>query len=330
MMYSLVIPVYNRPEELDELLESVVSQSYSEPFEVVVIEDGSSLTSSDVVDKYANTLSIKYLLKTNTGPGDSRNYGMQRASGDYFIIFDSDCVLPKEYLKVVDEQLSKEFVDCFGGPDAAHESFSDTQKAIDFSMTSVLTTGGVRGKKTTLFQPRSFNMGLSKKAFEQTKGFGMIHPGEDPELVFRLWDLGFKTKLFKEAFVYHKRRIDFEKFYVQVNKFGKVRPIIESWHPEYTKVVFVFPALFITLLDVAIIGWIFGYDLGIKLYAVYFSIVFLSALIHLKGIKKASLAFVAVLIQFYGYGLGYLKSSIMISVLKKNPQEIFPELFFKK
>ncbi|MEG1267373.1 MAG: glycosyltransferase family 2 protein, partial [Myroides sp.] len=184
MYFSFIIPVYNRPDEIDELLQSLVQQTYSDDFEIVVVEDGSTVNCQDVVNKYLNQLNVSYYFKKNSGPGDSRNYGMKVAKGDYFIILDSDCIIPENYLVEVDKFLKDNYVDCFGGPDAAHDSFSDVQKAINQTMTSVLTTGGIRGASEKLgkFQPRSFNMGISKEAFEASGGFGKIHPGEDPDL----------------------------------------------------------------------------------------------------------------------------------------------------
>jgi glycosyltransferase involved in cell wall biosynthesis len=208
MFFSLIIPVYNRPDEIEELLASLTIQTYKEEYEIVIIEDGSSITCSDVVFSYSEKLFISYYLKENTGPGDSRNYGMGRAKGEYFIILDSDCIIPPDYLLNVSKSLHVNYADCFGGPDAALDSFSDVQKAINFTMTSFLTTGGIRGKseKIEKFQPRSFNMGLSKKAFEASGGFGDIHPGEDPDLSIRLWKQGYSTSLFRDCYVYHKRR----------------------------------------------------------------------------------------------------------------------------
>ena len=256
MNFSFIIPVYNRPEETKELLESLSNQT-DLGFEVVIIEDGSINTSEEVVKTFSSKLTILYLFKQNSGPGDSRNYGMKRASGDYFIILDSDCILPNTYFENVKKALQQNYVDCFGGPDKALDSFSDVQKAINYAMTSFFTTGGIRGgsEKLEKFQPRSFNMGLSKKAFEDSNGFGNIHPGEDPDLSIRLWKKGYKTTLIKDAFVYHKRRIDWNKFYIQVNKFGKARPILDSWYPEYSKITFWFPTLFLmgTLFAVAML-----------------------------------------------------------------------------
>jgi glycosyltransferase involved in cell wall biosynthesis len=173
MHFSIVVPVYNRPDETEELLASLCKMDYQKPFEVVIVEDGSLNKSDAVVEKYSNRLDISYYYKPNSGPGDSRNYGMNIAKGDYFIIFDSDCIIPKNYLSVVEKELNEHYVDCFGGSDSAHENFSDIQKAINFAMTSFITTGGIRGgsEKVSKFQPRSFNMGISKKGFFSIKWF---------------------------------------------------------------------------------------------------------------------------------------------------------------
>lgn len=331
MLFSLIIPVYNRPDEVDELLESLSQQNYNDNFEVVIIEDGSSLRCDDVVRKYAGKLHLSYCYKENSGPGDSRNYGMKKAKGDYFIIFDSDCIIPKNYLTEVSKALKENYVDCFGGPDKALDSFSDIQKAINFAMTSFLSTGGIRGgsEKIDKFQPRSFNMGLSRKAFETSKGFGNIHPGEDPDLSIRLWNLGFETRLFSKAFVYHKRRIDWDKFTIQVNKFGKARPILNSWYPKYNKLTFFFPSLFVGGLFLAVVLLIFNFDLLLQLYFVYFLILFLVSTYQNKSFKIGLLSVKAVWKQFFGYGTGFMESFIKIRILNKKPQEAFPELFFK-
>ena len=331
MFFSLIIPVYNRPDEVDELLESLTRSTYKETFEIVLVEDGSTLLCKDIAQKYNDRLDISYYFKDNSGPGDSRNYGMKVAKGEYFIIFDSDCIIPQEYLSEVEKALKQDYVDCFGGPDKALDSFSDIQKAINFAMTSFLTTGGIRGgsEKIGKFQPRSFNMGLSKKAFEASKGFGNIHPGEDPDLSIRLWNLGFETRLFVNAYVYHKRRIDWEKFSIQVNKFGKARPILNSWYPKYNKLTFFFPSVFIIGFAISIfLMLIYNFDYLLQLYFLYFLILFLVSSYQSKSIKIGYFALIAVWIQFYGYGIGFIKSFFKVIVLKQKPQEAFPELFF--
>ena len=331
MLFSLIIPVFNRPQEIDELLSSLILQNYQKPFEVVIIEDGSSISCQDVVERYKYNLDISYYYKSNSGPGDSRNFGMLKAKGDYFIIFDSDCIIPPDYLTEVEKELNLNYVDCFGGPDKALDSFSDVQKAINFAMTSFITTGGIRGgsEKIDKFQPRSFNMGISKKAFESSGGFGKIHPGEDPDLSIRLWQLGFETKLFPKAYVYHKRRIDWSKFYKQVNKFGKARPILNEWYPKYSKITFYFPTLFLLGFLLSIVTAFFKNYILLVVFTTYIEILFIVALLQTKSLKIGLLSVLATLIQFYGYGIGFLKSLVLIQIFKVKPQKAFPELFFK-
>lgn len=332
MYFSFIIPVYNRPDEIEELLESLSGQTYSKEFEVVVVEDGSSIPCGHIIDSFKDQLTISYYFKPNSGPGDSRNFGMRHAKGDYFLILDSDCILPETYLQSVAENLERDYVDCFGGPDNALDSFSDVQKAINFTMTSFLTTGGVRGgsEKIGRFQPRSFNMGLSKKGFEATGGFGNIHPGEDPDLSIRLWELGFDSKLFRDSYVYHKRRIDWSKFYKQVNKFGKARPILDSWYPKYKKLTFWFPALFLIGFVGSVILAVFLTPVFLFLYAFYFVLIFVFGAISNSSLKIGFLSLIACVIQFYGYGIGFLKSFIKVTLLKQKPEAAFPGLFFKK
>lgn len=332
MHFSVIVPVYNRPDELSEFLESLCSTTFTEPFEVVVVEDGSTQSSVDVIRRYESRLSLSYFEKPNTGPGDSRNYGMRRARGDYFLIFDSDCLIPADYLSVVAKELRSAFAHCFGGPDAAHPGFSAVQHAINFAMTSVLTTGGVRGASQTAgkFQPRSFNMGLSKMAFEQSGGFGNIHPGEDPELTMRLWELGFETKLIPQAFVYHKRRINWQKFSLQVTKFGKVRPILDQRFPKYAKVVYWFPSLFLAGAIVSVFCGAMGFWMPVWLYLFYFMAVLVLSTVQNRSLPIGVLSVVAVGIQFYGYGSGFLQSVYKIKVLNEEAAQAFPELFFSK
>ena len=328
---SFIIPVYNRPNEIEELLESFSKQESTMKYEIVIVEDGSTIASKAIVEDYKSQLNISYFFKENSGPGDSRNYGMQKAKGDYFIILDSDCVLPNDYLSEVDHNLNTNYVDCFGGPDAAHASFTNLQKAINFSMTSFITTGGIRGHKNSVdtFQPRSFNMGLSKKAFEATKGFGRIHPGEDPDLSIRLWNLGFKTAFFESAFVYHKRRISWSKFYIQVNKFGMVRPILNKWHPSTKKITYWFPTVFVVGLILSILLAFINIMLPLYLILGYYAIAFSVALIKTKSIVVAFQSLIALTIQFFGYGIGFFKSTFFIGILNRNPEAQFPNLFFK-
>src|SRR5690554_691447 len=331
MYYSFVIPVFNRPEEIDELLQSLTQQLYTKDFEVVVVEDGSTVTCEQVVEKYHTHLNISYYFKPNSGPGDSRNYGMRVAKGNYYIILDSDCIIPPNYLNEVDAFLETSYVDCFGGPDSAHESFSDIQKAINQSMTSFLTTGGIRGgsEKLGRFQTRSFNMGISEKAFEASGGFGKIHPGEDPDLTIRLWKLGFKSALIPNAYVFHKRRIDWKKFYQQVKKFGKARPILNYRYPEHDKLMYWFPTIFILGYILSIIFLLIGFSLPIIIYILYFLAISIESLIKTQSIGIALLTIWATHIQFFGYGLGFFISSFKIKILKEKPELAMPEMFFK-
>ncbi|WP_395078138.1 glycosyltransferase [Flavobacterium sp.] len=331
MIFSFIIPVYNRPEEIDELLESLTKQNSKDLFDVLIIEDGSTITCENIIAKYKTKINITYYLKYNSGPGDSRNFGMKQSKNDYFIILDSDCILPENYLTQVSNSLQNKYVDCFGGPDAMLPSFSKIQKAINFSMTSIITTGGVRGgsEKIQKFQPRSFNMGLSKKAFEASNGFSNIHPGEDPDLSIRLWKLGFETKLIPEAFVYHKRRIDWDKFYIQVNKFGKARPILNKWYPEYKSLAFYLPSIFVLGFFLGVFLLIFTFDWILKIYFAYTALIFLISSFQNKNIYIGYLSIIAVWKQFFAYGLGFINSFFKINILKQKPEQAFPELFFK-
>ncbi len=329
--FSFIIPVYNRPEETKELLESLTKMEYNDDFEVVIIEDGSTETSEAVVKQFSNLLSISYFFKDNSGPGSSRNYGMERAKGNYFIILDSDCIIPPHYLKTVKNYLTNTFYDCYGGADAADKSFSKLQKAINYTMTSIFTTGGIRGNKKSVqeFEPRSFNMGISKEAFKATGGFGKIHPGEDPDLSQRIKKEGFTTTFLPNAYVYHKRRISWSKFYTQVKKFGLVRPILNKWHPSASKITFWLPTIFVlfTILSV-LLGVFYSFLFLIPLLG-YISLLFVDATIKNKSFVIGFLSIIAVFVQFFGYGLAYFYSTWQIIWMGRNPQEQFPHLFFK-
>jgi glycosyltransferase involved in cell wall biosynthesis len=329
--FSFIIPVFNRPDEVEELLNSFNTLDSDLTFEIVIIEDGSTIDCKSVIDKFSTNLDISYYSKPNSGPGDSRNFGMTKAKGNYFIILDSDCLLPPHYLTTVNLYLSSNYVDCFGGPDAAHRSFTNLQKAINFAMTSFITTGGIRGGQISgdKFQPRSFNMGISKIAFEASGGFGLIHPGEDPDLSIRLNSLGFNTVLIKEAYVYHKRRISWKKFYTQVYKFGMVRPILNKWHPKTKRLTYWFPTLFSVGFIVSILLLLFDFQMPLVLYGGYILLAFVLSLIANKSISIAIQSILAIFIQFFGYGYGFFKSTLMIGVLNKNPQKRYPNLFFR-
>lgn len=333
LFFSVIVPVYNRPNEIEELLESFTQQDYNEKYEIVIVEDGSSESSETIVDNYRSRLPLTYFYKENSGPGDSRNYGMQKAAGNYFIVLDSDVILPPTYLSTIHKFLKEQYVDCFGGSDAAHESFSNLQKAINYVMTSFLTTGGIRGSKLKIqkFEPRSFNMGISKEAFEATQGFARIHPGEDPDLSRRIEKAGFRTNFLPGAAVFHKRRISWKKFHTQVKKFGMVRPILSSWHPETAKLTFWLPSLFVGFVLVSVTAAIATQNpIYLSVLLGYLGFIAIHATVLNKSIVVGVLSVFAVLVQFFGYGLAFVKSSFFIRLLKKNPEKQFPQLFFKE
>lgn len=308
--FSIIVPVYNRPQEIEELLHSLTFQTYSKSFEVVIVEDGSSQNCDGIVDGYRGRLDIQYFLKENTGAGQSRNFGMHHAKGNYFIVLDSDVLLPNNYLEAVNDGLNKNYTDAFGGADAAHISFTSLQKAINYSMTSVLTTGGIRGKKKAVgkFQPRSFNMGISKKAFESTQGFSKLKYGEDIDLTFRLWKNGFETEFIEEAFVYHKRRSTIKQFFNQTYNFGTARPKLNRRYPKSAKLTYWFPSLFIIGFDIAIIIALIYNSILLVPFGVYFLFIFFDSFFQSKNWKVSFLSIVTTYTQFLGYGLGFLKS----------------------
>jgi glycosyltransferase involved in cell wall biosynthesis len=312
--YSIIVPVYNRPGEVEELLSSLCKQTYTN-FEVVLIEDGSSVTSQPVYEKYASQLNIQYFFKPNSGPGPSRNFGFTKARGANMVVFDSDCVIPSDYLLIVDRHLSKEPLDVWGGPDRGHGDFTVLQQAMAYSMSSVLTTGGIRGGKRHLgsFQPRSFNMGMSREAFEKTGGFRFDRYAEDIELSIRAGKLGLKVGLIAEAFVYHKRRATLSQFFRQVSNFGRGRIHVGRAHNGAVKVTHAFPMVFllglVALPVITILSWPLGAAL-LSIYFVYLVAVFFDAWRSVKDFRVAVLAVPSVLVQMTGYGSGFLKALI--------------------
>ncbi len=307
--YSIIVPVYNRPQELDELLKSLTQQTFSD-FEVLIIEDGSTLTSEKVFENYESLLNIRYFFKQNTGPGPSRNFGFERAKGDYFIVFDSDCQIPVHYLEVVEKQLRQHSLDAWGGPDRGHENFTPLQQAMAFTMSSVLTTGGIRGGKSKNFQPRSFNMGMSREAFNITGGFHFDRYAEDIELSIRMKKLGLRVGLIPDAFVFHQRRSTFAQFFKQVSNFGKGRVLVGRAHPGEAKLVHWFPSLFLIglfcLLPIRLIIPFLG-KLALIFYLLYLLGVTIDAFISTKSFKISLLSIPSALIQLTGYGWGFLR-----------------------
>ena len=348
MKYSIIVPVFNRPDEVDELLESLSNQTLKD-FEVIIVEDGSINTCKDVCDKYADILVLHYYAKENSGPGQSRNYGAERAQGDWLIILDSDVVLPEGYLAAVDSSLityKSSSITSFGGPDAAHPSFTPVQKAISYSMTSFFTTGGIRGGKAKLdkFYPRSFNMGIRRDVYLQLGGFSKMRFGEDIDFSYRIVEAGYKPQLFPDAWVWHKRRTDFKKFFRQVYNSGIARINLEKRHPGTMKLVHLLPTAF----TVGVIGLILISALGRALmhyvdrdrfywmcFAPWIPIILYSLLICIdstiknKSLKVGLLSIPAAFVQLMGYGLGFIESWWKRCVLKQDEFTAFEKNFYK-
>ena len=347
MKYSIIVPVYNRPDEVGELLESLSNQTLRD-FEVIIVEDGSVKTCKDVCDKYADILALHYYAKENSGPGQSRNYGADRANGEYIIILDSDIVLPKGYVEAIDKSLSseKEEIVAFGGPDAAHPSFTPVQKAISYSMTSFFTTGGIRGGKAKLdkFYPRSFNMGIRRDVYLQLGGFSKMRFGEDIDFSYRIVEAGYRPRLFPEAWVWHKRRTDFKKFFRQVYNSGIARINLEKRHPGTMKLVHLLPTVFtvgvIALILISAVGralmhyvdrdqfyWMcFAPWIPIILYSM---VICADSTIRNKSLKVGLLSIPAAFVQLMGYGLGFIESWWKRCILKQDEFQAFERTFYK-
>ena len=307
--YSIIIPVYNRPQELDDLLQSLTKQSFSN-FEVLIVEDGSTITSEKVFEKYSQQLHSQYFFKHNSGPGPSRNFGFEKANGEYFIVFDSDCQISPHYLESVEKSLQTNRFDAWGGPDRGHENFTPLQQAMAYTMSSVFTTGGIRGGKSKNFQPRSFNMGISREVFKITGGFHFDRFAEDIELSVRLKKMGLRVGLIPEAFVYHQRRATLEEFFKQVSNFGKGRVLVGRAHPGEVKLVHWFPSLFLlgilSLLPISIINPQLG-EIAILLYLFYLIAIGIDSFRKTKSMKVAMLSLPAAVVQLTGYGFGFFR-----------------------
>ena len=321
MHYSIVVPVYNRPDEIKELLESLTNQGFKD-FDTIIIDDGSSLKAECLVHAFKAKIDVVYFYKDNSGPGLSRNFGCSHAKGDYFIILDSDCTVPENYLEAVDNYLSKNYLDAFGGPERPDNSFTPVQKAITYSMTSFLTTGGIRGGKKRIdkFYPRSFNMGISKEVFEKTNGFSAMRYGEDIELSIRIMALGYRTGLIESAFVYHKRRTSFVQFFDQVSHSGAARVEIYKLHKAELKLVHLFPAAFTiycggTLLTALIHLNTFFLLSGILFF--YTALIFIDASIRNRSSKIGFLSVIAMFVQLIGYGVGFIGAFVNKIILKR-------------
>jgi glycosyltransferase involved in cell wall biosynthesis len=332
MFFSIVIPLYNRPQEIKELLTSLLKQTYT-LFEVVIVEDGSSKPAEHIVQSFANRLDIQYLEKKNEGQGFARNYGFERAKGDFFIVFDSDIIVPSGYLELVKKSIEENTWDAFGGPDASHESFTTIQKAISYSMTSPFTTGGIRGNKKHVgqFHPRSFNMGISKALWANIGGYKLSRRSEDIEFSIRMINSGYKVGLIPEAFVYHKRRTSFSQFFKQTNAFGKGRIDVSILYPSELKLVHALPAAFTLGVIVLLVLNIINYTiftafkplqilvyLGNTFIVLYTCLLFLHALFTTKSISVAFKGVIAAFTQLFAYGTGFMTNYIDRIWLHKN------------
>ncbi len=310
--YSIIIPVYNRPQEVDELLASIVQQTVRN-LEVIIVEDGSVTTAESVVDKYKGELTIRYFTKPNSGPGPSRNFGFERAAGDYFVVFDSDCIIPPSYLATVDNFLQLSPLDVWGGPDKGSSDFTEKQQAMAYTMASIFTTGGIRGGKAKDFQPRSFNMGMSKEVYKNTGGFQLDRFAEDIEFSIRVKKMGLKVGLIPQAFVYHKRRTNFNQFFKQVSNFGAGRVQVGRVHPNAIKLAHWFPAFFfigLVLLPLLFLVAPAMGMLGVFGYSLYFSIIALHAFATTNSLHVSILSVPAAFVQLTGYGYGFLKEMV--------------------
>jgi glycosyltransferase involved in cell wall biosynthesis len=322
MFFSLIVPIYDRPDEAHELLESLSMQTYT-GFELVLVEDGSSRPCTDEVKKFQSKINIRYIVKENTGRSDTRNVGMKNANGDYFIFFDSDCIIPSHYLETVNRALNEDYVDCFGGPDKELPSFSVMQRAINYAMTSFWTTGGIRGGKVNMekFKPRTFNMGFSRSVYEAVGGFKDMY-GEDVDLSIRIDNAGFTTKLYHDAYVYHKRRVNLKRFYRQVHIFGQARINLYKLYPNSLKPVHILPALFVLgsialIIPVLFVSWWF-----LAFPAIYILLLFFDSLAKTKNLRIAGFSLMASFIQIYGYGLGFIKSFIWKIIFRRGPESV--------
>ncbi|SFK54244.1 glycosyltransferase [Proteiniphilum acetatigenes] len=328
MFFSIIIPLYNRPDEVDELLASLCEQT-DKRFEVVIVEDGSTRKSDTVVTKYRDKLDLTYFEKPNSGPGLTRNVGAAQAKYDYLIFFDSDCIIPPRYIETVSQSLREQYADAYGGPDAALPTFTTIQKAINYSMTSFFTTGGIRGSKRSMekFNPRSFNFGVSKKAFDTIGGYGSMRFGEDIDLSLRLLKNGFRTALISDAFIYHKRRSTFGQFFKQVYNSGIARINLHLAHPGSLKIVHLLPAFFVAGMALILVLSVI-HPLFLLIPLSYSLLVFIDSLIKNGSVGVALYSIAAAWIQLTGYGTGFLSAVWKRLILKKGEFKAFEKKFY--
>jgi glycosyltransferase involved in cell wall biosynthesis len=329
LKFSLIVPVYNRTQEIEELLGSLVNQKYTQ-FETLIVEDGSTSKCDQIVKKFSKQLDIKYFFKPNSGPGLSRNYGCEKAEGNYFIFLDSDCIVPPGYLNTVKQNLESGKMSAFGGPDKDHASFSNLQKAINYSMTSFFTTGGIRGgsEKMDKFYPRSFNMGFSKEVFQKTGGFSKMRFGEDIDMSIRIFKSGFNTHLIQDAFVYHKRRTSLRQFYKQVYNSGVARINLYIKYPESLKIIHFLPAVFTVGLVVLLLGTTIS-PLFLAPILLHILLLFIHASTISKSMKIGVMSILTSYYQLIGYGLGFIDGFWNRVLLRKGEFSAFSKNFYK-
>ncbi len=311
MKFSFIIPVYNRPDEIKQLLDSLDDQNYRD-FEVIVVEDGSHLTSENVVKGHSSFFEINYLFQENKGQGFARNYGMEHATGDFFIVLDSDVILPEKYLESVEVAIANRDLDAFGGPDMAKDDFTDLQKAMDFAMTSFWTTGGIRGKMKdpAKYQARGYNMGISREVFEKTSGFVDPNRGEDIEWSIRIKKAGFKLELIEEAFVYHKRKSDLKSFAKQAFSFGENRVNVSRFHPDAIGLVHLLPSAFLLFLISMLIFRLNNETIAgtqLSIFLIWTLGILVQSFEQERSLKISLLSWVCSVIQLCAYGVGFLK-----------------------
>ncbi len=327
ILFSIIVPVYNRREEVADLLRSLECQT-DKGFEIILVEDGS--TQLSLPDgKGPEGLRLKYWKKSNEGRSIARNYGIAGADGDFFVFVDSDCILPPGYIAGLRKSIAENPVDCFGGPDAAHYSFSDTQKAINYAMTSFLTTGGIRGGKVSMekFTPRTFNMGFSREVYEKVGGFREMF-SEDIDMSTRIRNAGFRISLYPDVYVYHKRRVDMKKFWKQVHVFGMSRITLELLYPGSMKLVHWLPAVFTTGAALLVIGSFFCKWLLLPLL-LYIIALWIGGIIATRSLKIASMGVGAAMVQLTGYGSGFIKAYFSKIILGKG-RDVSKEIEIRK
>ena len=326
MIFSLIIPTYNRLNELQELIPTIEQQEYDlTSIELVIVDDGSTDGTSAYINSYKSDLKITYVKQQNQGPGPARNIGMSLATGAYFIFVDSDCLLPPQYFSELAAGITAEGYEAFGGPDTYHPSFSPLLKAINYAMTSFIGTGGTRGSKKSIakFYPRSFNMGISRTVYDIIGGFGSMRHGQDMDYSARIYQAGFQVGLISDAFVYHKRRTSLWRFFKQIHNWGVTRINLAGLHPNMLKPIHLAPA-FILIAGLLILlsapFWLWGFALlkfgllGLVALMIFISI---QSFLEYRSVQVALLSILTLFIQVFAYAVGSLNGIWQKWILRK-------------